>query len=49
MYYYPMAGRLREILPTNKLVVDCTGEGVVFVEALASRRLWCTTTPWPVG
>ena len=39
MYYYPMAGRLREILPTNKLVVDCTGEGVVFVEALADVGL----------
>ncbi|XP_037466763.1 acyl transferase 1-like [Triticum dicoccoides] len=39
VYYYPMAGRLREILPTNKLVVDCTGEGVVFVEALADVGL----------
>ena len=39
VYYYPMAGRLREILPTNKLVVDCTGEGVMFVEATADVRL----------
>ncbi|XP_044367654.1 benzyl alcohol O-benzoyltransferase-like [Triticum aestivum] len=32
VYYYPIAGRLRE-LPGGKLVVDCTGEGVCFVEA----------------
>uniref|UniRef100_A0A0D9WCK5 Uncharacterized protein n=1 Tax=Leersia perrieri TaxID=77586 RepID=A0A0D9WCK5_9ORYZ len=30
--YYPLAGRLREV-EDRKLVVDCTGEGVVFVEA----------------
>ncbi|KAI5010340.1 hypothetical protein ZWY2020_012477 [Hordeum vulgare] len=28
VYYYPIAGRLREI-PGGKLVVDCTGKGVV--------------------
>ncbi|KAI4976524.1 hypothetical protein ZWY2020_050131 [Hordeum vulgare] len=39
VYYYPIAGRLREILHTNKLVVDCTGEGVVFVEASADVGL----------
>jgi len=30
--YYPLAGRLREV-EGRKLVVDCTGEGVVFMEA----------------
>uniref|UniRef100_A0A0E0INY4 Uncharacterized protein n=1 Tax=Oryza nivara TaxID=4536 RepID=A0A0E0INY4_ORYNI len=38
VYYYPMAGRLRE-LPCGKLVVDCTEEGVVFVAAEADLRL----------
>jgi hypothetical protein len=32
VYYYPVAGRLREEAG-GKLVVDCTAEGVVFVEA----------------
>ncbi|CAN6336259.1 unnamed protein product [Urochloa humidicola] len=36
--YYPLAGRLREV-EERKLVVDCTGEGVVFVEADADVRL----------
>ncbi|KAL6865330.1 hypothetical protein ACP4OV_016481 [Aristida adscensionis] len=36
--YYPLAGRLREV-EGRKLVVDCTGEGVVFVEADADVRL----------
>jgi hypothetical protein len=36
--YYPLAGRLREV-ERRKLVVDCTGEGVVFVEADADVRL----------
>jgi hypothetical protein len=31
-YFYPVAGRIRE-LPGGELVVECTGEGVVFVEA----------------
>ncbi|KQJ88886.1 acyl transferase 1 [Brachypodium distachyon] len=35
VYYYPIAGRLREV-SGNKLVVDCTAEGVVFVEADAA-------------
>ncbi|XP_062200979.1 acyl transferase 1-like [Phragmites australis] len=38
VYYYPVAGRLREAAG-GKLVVDCTAEGVVFVEAEADARL----------
>uniref|UniRef100_A0A0D9WY55 Uncharacterized protein n=1 Tax=Leersia perrieri TaxID=77586 RepID=A0A0D9WY55_9ORYZ len=38
VHYYPMAGCLRK-LPGGKLAVDCTGEGVVFVEADADVRL----------
>ncbi|CAL4910409.1 unnamed protein product [Urochloa decumbens] len=36
--YYPLAGRLREV-EGRRLVVDCTGEGVLFVEADADVRL----------
>ncbi|CAL5089005.1 unnamed protein product [Urochloa decumbens] len=36
--YYSLAGRLREV-EGRKLVVDCTGEGVLFVEADADVRL----------
>uniref|UniRef100_A0A0D9X054 Uncharacterized protein n=1 Tax=Leersia perrieri TaxID=77586 RepID=A0A0D9X054_9ORYZ len=33
VHYYPVAGRIREEEPGRKLVVDCTGDGVLFVEA----------------
>ncbi|AES82602.2 benzyl alcohol O-benzoyltransferase [Medicago truncatula] len=32
VYYYPLAGRIREGA-RDKLMVDCTGEGVMFIEA----------------
>jgi len=34
VHYYPLAGRLT-ISGEGKLAVDCTGEGAVFVEAVA--------------
>ncbi|EPS64002.1 hypothetical protein M569_10778 [Genlisea aurea] len=37
VHYYPLAGRLR-ISDEMKLIVDCTGEGAVFVEADATFR-----------
>jgi len=38
VYYYPLAGRIREGAG-RKLMVDCTGEGVMFVEAEADVTL----------
>ncbi|KAG8095593.1 hypothetical protein GUJ93_ZPchr0012g20615 [Zizania palustris] len=39
VYFYPVAGRLRELAGGDEIVVECTGEGVVFVEADADVRL----------
>lgn len=36
--YYPLAGRLT-MSPDGRLMVDCTGEGALFVEAEANCRI----------
>ncbi|XP_057437549.1 omega-hydroxypalmitate O-feruloyl transferase-like [Lotus japonicus] len=38
VHYYPLAGRL-SISPEGKLIVECTGEGALFVEAEANCSL----------
>ncbi|GLJ42498.1 hypothetical protein SUGI_0880900 [Cryptomeria japonica] len=38
VYYFPFAGRLR-IREDGELEVECTGEGALFVEAMADNNL----------
>lgn len=50
VHYYPLAGRLT-ISSEGKLIVDCTGEGAVFVEAEANcsiEKIGDITKPDPV-
>ncbi|KAG5537238.1 hypothetical protein RHGRI_024625 [Rhododendron griersonianum] len=50
VHYYPLAGRLT-ISPEGKLIVDCTAEGAVFVEAEANctmEEIGDNTKPDPV-
>ncbi|KAF0926469.1 hypothetical protein E2562_025312 [Oryza meyeriana var. granulata] len=48
VHYYPLAGRIVEASPGRKLLVECTGEGAVFVEAemeVALEELGVVTGP----
>lgn len=50
VHYYPLAGRLT-ISSEGKLIVDCTGEGAVFIEAEANcsiEEIGDITKPDPV-
>ncbi|WOH05169.1 hypothetical protein DCAR_0624583 [Daucus carota subsp. sativus] len=50
VHYYPLAGRLT-ISPEGKLIVNCSGEGAVFVEAEANcglEEIGDNTKPDPV-
>lgn len=50
VHYYPLAGRLT-ISPEGKLIIDCSGEGAVFVEAEANcalEEIGDNTKPDPV-
>ncbi|KAH9316722.1 hypothetical protein KI387_025349, partial [Taxus chinensis] len=38
MYYFPLAGRLRK-KENEDLELECTGEGALFVEAMADKEL----------
>eukprot|EP00253_Pinus_taeda_P035476 PITA_35476 len=39
VHYYPFAGRVRDADDKGKLIMDCTGEGALFVEADADIAL----------